>query len=981
MVSEEFTKQYERLSKKQKEAVDTIDGPVMVIAGPGTGKTTILTLRIAKILKETDTPASGILALTFTEVGVRNMRIKLREIIETRADEVHIHTFHSFARSVINEFEDHFLHLYRNEQITEVEAESIIREILKQKEFSKLRPLGEPDFYIYKILQTISECKKEAWTGEIIESFAEEEIKRIETSEDSVSTRGMSKGKLKAEAEKRIEKCQKTILFAKVYREYEERKRLEKKIDFDDLIFELVLALKRDRLLLQLLQEKYLYMLVDEHQDTNDAQNLLIQTIADFFENPNLFVVGDEKQAIYRFQGASVQNFLYFEKRWKDIKVINLEDNYRSHQSILDASFKMIEENYGQGEYEKLRIKLKASKSIKNRPIEIINSPDTDTEISFISKNIKEILESEGTESIAIIVRKNKEVREILSALEKNNISAYAERGINVFNHPVGIILFELLEYILDPSKIESFGKTVGYGLWNLDIEKQREILLSIKKDDFETIKKTIPEVEFLLKKISNTETLEYFEELADISGLTKIITRSAESSEVWRDLFALIKDIVVSKKVSDPVGVIKTLLDYKKSAEKRILKINSGKRSSRVNILTAHSSKGLEFDYVFIPFATEESWINKRKGDFFLLPREKENEEIRDERRLFYVALTRAKKHITISFSENDTSKTLTPLRFLSEMDKDHLLHKKIQAIETKSTIKKIEDIKSKEFKNLIEYSQNTLLEKGLSVTALNHFLNCPSEFLYKSILKLPEAPSATGEKGNAMHEAMARVWKQKERSVKDITKTIIQTTSEYINKSLLPKFERESILEEIRESAPIVATALGEHFHSEGEVFVENWFEREHEYEVEEEKIKIRLHGKLDSVINQADRVLVFDYKTALAKSVNEIRGETKNSDGDYFRQLVFYKILLAENMKFRGKSIEPSLVFIKPRPKTSSSQADTKSRCPIIKLDITKIDEQKVKLEIDRLLASVWSGDFLKETCDNKECEYCALKRLAL
>ena len=281
-INQEFTRQYSRLNRKQKEAVDTIEGPVMVIAGPGTGKTTILTLRIANILKETDTPVSGILALTFTEVGVKNIKIKLREIIGSRADEVRIHTFHSFAVSVIREFEDHFPNLSKSRQITEIEAESMVREILKQKEFNKLRPLGEPDFYVYKILQTIAEAKKEAWTPEILESFAKEEIERIKNDENSVSTRGISKGSLKAEALKRIEKCEKTVIFAKVYRKYEEKKKEDKKIDFDDLLFELVFALKRNKLLLQLLQEKFLYILVDEHQDTNDAQNLIIKTMAKY---------------------------------------------------------------------------------------------------------------------------------------------------------------------------------------------------------------------------------------------------------------------------------------------------------------------------------------------------------------------------------------------------------------------------------------------------------------------------------------------------------------------------------------------------------------------------------------------------------------------------------------------------------------------------------------------------------------------------
>ena len=353
-----FDERYKKLNAEQKRVVDEIDGPVLVVAGPGTGKTTILTLRIANILLKTDTPASGILALTFTEAGVKAMRTKLREIIGSRADEVRVHTFHSFAASVISEFDDHFPQLFRSAQITDVEAEVFVREILKDKKFAKLRPLGEPDFYVGKILSAISDCKKEAWTPEIVAEFAKSEIERIKNDPEALSTRGATKGQLKAESLKRIEKCERTIVFADVYKTYETLKKSERKIDFDDLIFELVVALKNDELLLRLLQEKFLYILVDEHQDTNDSQNLIVSQLGNFFDTPNIFVVGDEKQAIYRFQGASVQNFLHFQSIWKNMRVIRLSDNYRSHQAILDAVFEMIEKNYDDGQYENLRVRL-----------------------------------------------------------------------------------------------------------------------------------------------------------------------------------------------------------------------------------------------------------------------------------------------------------------------------------------------------------------------------------------------------------------------------------------------------------------------------------------------------------------------------------------------------------------------------------------------------------------------------------------------
>ena len=260
-MSTDFDTQYKRLNAKQKEAVDAIEGPVMVIAGPGTGKTTILTLRIANILKRTDTPAHGILAITYTDAGVKAMREKLHGVIGNRAHEVNIHTFHSFAAAMISEYHDHFLHLDGLKHMTDVEQESLIRSIIADPKYSDIRPSGKPDAYIGAIMSSIDSSKREALTPEMVREHARKEIERIKNDEDSISTRGATKGKLKAEAEEKIIKCRKTILFGDVYDEYEKRKLEGKRMDFNDLIIELLVALRNDELLLRLIQERFLYLM------------------------------------------------------------------------------------------------------------------------------------------------------------------------------------------------------------------------------------------------------------------------------------------------------------------------------------------------------------------------------------------------------------------------------------------------------------------------------------------------------------------------------------------------------------------------------------------------------------------------------------------------------------------------------------------------------------------------------------------------
>ncbi len=968
MEYQKFDEEYSKLNKSQKDAVDSIDGPVMVIAGPGTGKTTILTLRIANILKQTDTPSSGILALTFTEAGVKAMRDKLKSIIGERAYDIPIHTFHGFASSIINEFPEHFIHLRGSKQITEIESEDLLREILKNSKYKILRPLGDPDFYINKIIGAISDSKQEAWTPDMIIEFAKSEIININEDENNLSTRGKTKGQLKGEALKRIERCEKTIVFGEIYREYESRKKTDKKIDFDDLIFELLLALRNDELLLQIIQEKYLYILVDEHQDTNDAQNLIVKTIADFFENPNLFVVGDEKQAIYRFQGASVDNFLSFQKTWSQMKIISLVVNYRSHQGILDSTFNMIEKNYLDNEHKNLRIKLEAHNKNGVQPIDIIKSKDINSEDNFIVEKLKDLIK-EDKSSIAIIVRKNAQVGRIFSLLQKNGIESSAERGANIFTHYVGEIFFSLLEFLYNPSNSASLAETIAGGLWNLDFKNRTEAIKQLRSGNVEFIEKNIKGVKDLLNNIDLSGVINYIILAGNVSGLTKIASSNPLSMEVWRGIITLSEEIARSKEIDNPRTLIKELLSYKKTAERRSIKINTGQTNSRIVIMTAHSSKGLEFDYVFTPYATEESWITKNHGSYFVLPKEKEDvDDIRDERRLYYVALTRAKKHIFVStHTENSAGKPTTILRFLDDLPKDLIKETEIEKTEKIETEKSIKDIDIEKNTERNEYAKRILLEKGLSVTALNHFMKCPKEFYYKSVLKVPEAPSPSSEKGNAMHEALSEVWKNKLTNSEEISDTIQRTVKNYIKKSLLPLYEKEQIEEELIKDSIKVAGSLENHFNTQGDIKTESWVESFITHKFNNEGIEIKIHGKLDVIINTQDKIHVYDYKTREAMSEKSIRGETESSDGGYFRQLVFYKILLDKLNKIEKKKIEPSLVFIKP---------NKKGECSIISLDITKGDEERVIDDIKRLIDVVWSGKLLEENCDDPECRFCKM-----
>ena len=962
MLKNTFDTLYSRLNTYQKSAVEAIEGPIMVIAGPGTGKTTILTLRIANILKKTDTPAHGILAITYTDAGVKAMREKLSGIIGNRAHDIHIHTFHSFASSIIAEFPEHFIEISDMKQFDEegIGQEIIIRNILNDTKFNDLTPLGKPDMYIRSIISAISEAKKNNMSPDMVEAYAKKEIKNIEEDEDNISTRGVTKGKLKAEALNKIEKCQKTVLFSSVYAKYEEEKKKAERLDFDDLIIELLKKLRENELLLRLVQEQFLYIHIDEHQDTNDSQNFIISIIAEFFDTPNIFIVGDEKQAIYRFQGASVENFMLLQKKWPSMKMISLDTNYRSHQNILDASFSMIENNYEEDEYKELRIKLKGEKA-KDK-IKLIIGENTKAIELYLIEELKNILKNEKDSNIAIITRKNKELDRIIELLESHHLPVSSERSIDIFHNPIGILFFDLIEYIADPSKTDLLAKTLISGLWNIEFDKSIEIIKLIKSGKDIKIEKVIPAIVDIKEKLLIENSLGSLIYIAEKSDFIKIISRDPSYIHVWRGIISLAESLVQSGDIHGPLELINSMLAYRLSAENRTIKITVGAPDVPIKAMTAHGSKGLEFDYVFMPYAVEEAWIGKNRRPSFVLPRKQADQnDITDLRRLFYVALTRAKKNVYIMPSlEESNGDILTPLRFISEIDDKYIEKITLSREDTKTIVEKSKTNENE--MKILHLAKNVLMEKGLSVTALNHFLECPNKFIYQSILKLPQAPTPSGEKGSAMHDAISQIWKNNINGVKNIEQTLVESINNYLNNSMLSIKEKESVKKELMEMVGDIAKSLESHFNLKGKIYTEHWVKMLYK--------DIPIHGKLDAIVDMTDEVKVFDYKTKQTMSDNAIKGDTKSSNGEYFRQLIFYKMLLSNDFHFREKRISPYLVFLSP---------DNKGRCDIKSLNIEKEDIDRVKGEIDTLIKSVWNGEILKGSCGEKDCEWCKMRKL--
>ena len=346
-----FEEEYSKLNEKQRIAVDTIEGPVMVIAGPGTGKTQILASRIGKILLETDAQPENILCLTYTDAGAMAMRKRLLQFIGPDAYKVNLYTFHAFCNDVIQEnlslFEKTAL-----DPVSDLEKIELFKELIDS--FPKNHPLkryrGDVYFEINNLQSLFSNMKKEGWTPEFINKKIDEYLTSLPTRDEFIYKRkykeynagDLKKDKIEEEKE-RMEKLRAAV---DEFDRFQQLMRKKNRYDFDDMINWVIKAFEENKNLLAGYQEKFQYILVDEYQDTSGTQNKLVELLISYWDKPNVFVVGDDDQSIYRFQGANVENMIDFVGNYKDdLLTVVLTNNYRSTQPILDVSKTLINRN------------------------------------------------------------------------------------------------------------------------------------------------------------------------------------------------------------------------------------------------------------------------------------------------------------------------------------------------------------------------------------------------------------------------------------------------------------------------------------------------------------------------------------------------------------------------------------------------------------------------------------------------------------
>ena len=949
------------LNPSQHQAVTEIEGPVLVVAGPGTGKTQVLTKRIAEILKQTQIGPENILALTFTESGVVAMRDRLRDQIGQTAYYVDICTFHSFCNDIIKKWPEKFAFAKELESATDVEKAQIMKSIIDDLNLKKLKPFGDKYKYLKPALGTISSLKRENVSVEKLnELIAAEEIQI--KNETKINPRT---GKPRVKDIKKMEGVEKQKELALVYENYQ-KKMIEKgRYDYEDMIMFVVDKLKNDDFLKAYYQEKYQYFLLDEYQDTNSAQNEVVTLLGEFFDSPNIFAVGDDDQAIYRFQGASLENILEFTGKYPNAQKIVLTENYRSDQKILDAARALIVNNKQRLETripDIIKI-LKGQKNEQDNGVMLCELDDGNEEAYFIAKKIFEMRESGADLSeIAVFYRRNRDVTELIRFFEKLGIKYEITGGGNLLDDIQIQKIISLLKVINNPRDDIEFFRMLNLDFLDIereDIFKLTSLAHKKKKRYAEIVRDVALLKESNLKnivKISNLSVLldqwtgynsnlifgEFFEKVINESGFMEYLLKREDVRELNRikTFFNQIKEF----NRGDHHLRLKSFLEILDLMEEYSIQMEEGHIStgdSSVKLMTAHKAKGLEFDHVFIFKSISSAWEKYRGGrndiklpaNIFAMQDLDESLEEEDERRLFYVALTRAKKQAYITYAKkyekgSGKMREESPSVFVAEISDKSLkfdTQKYKEEVSERLKLYLAPPAPESYSEGLQSYLKELLKDYVLSVTALNNYLNCPRKFLYQNILKVPRVKVKYMSFGTAVHFALQEFFEAfKREKISPSLDFLLSAFEAGLKKEVLEPSDYEESLEKGKK----MLTEYLQYHKNNLKIPLFN------EYNFISHKIifdGIPLTGKadrIDMIDEKLSTVNVVDYKTGAAKTENQIRGLTEDATSDNYRQLVFYKLLAELDRWFKWKVVSCELDFVgEPNRKfqTSIMQAD--------------------------------------------------------
>jgi DNA helicase-2/ATP-dependent DNA helicase PcrA len=1025
-----FLQRYNGLNVQQKDAVDTIYGPVMVIAGPGTGKTEVLALRIANLLRsEAQVQPSEILCLTYTEEATNAMRRRLVQVIGPAAHKVNIATFHAFCNNVIQSNAELFSQRAL-QPISDLERTDLLYDILeKLPPGHVLRKLSGNIYYDAGKLNRLFEfMKRENMRHPSIVAAIAEYLDDLPNREGYVYKRkgpGYVKGDLKQkEIDEEARRMESTAAAAELFDTYVARMKEEGRYDFNDMIIWVLDAFENNSTLLQSYQERHQFILVDEFQDTNGAQNQLLNYLTLFWEDPNIFVVGDDDQSIYEFQGARIRNIIDFYERYKDgIKIIILAQNYRSSQPILDKATTTIVNNKQRLIYQLEHLKLDKNitaaaarfldaAEIKKPTIKVYNNvlqEETDVLLQI------EQLQQAGVplNNVAVLYAQHKQADNIIALLERKGIPYNVKKPVNILDMPLIQQVLNVLSYIERERKEPFSGEALLFEILHApyyEISPTDIATLSLYIQQNRAKDKSLGYWRFILSKGLLLEQLEL--------PSTKALIRMGHNMDEWAraqtimPLPLLVEKIVyesgiVAYLLQRPdhiwnIQVLHTFFDYVRELHGRNPRIrvveflgqvermnDEGisipvqkvvQNDNGVHFFTAHGAKGNEFEHVFLIGTTKNFWEAKRGSNFeYKLPDtitktdddHEKTYKIEVARRLFYVALTRAKKHLHVSFALNDNNgKSMEASVFIEEISTagERTMHS-VDAGDIVShlqlAMEPVPEVRIKLANG--QWIERQLQQLIMSYTTLSKYLYCPLGFYYENLLRVPFQKNDALAFGSAVHNALERFFKE------------MKAASAFPGKErLLAVFDSSMFAE----SASFTAI-MYERRMEQGHTILSEYYDRyinefptnvEIEWKVGRYLLDgVPVTGKIDKMEIDGDSCTIVDYKTGdpdrWGNANTAAPNEKEPLGGDYWRQMVFYKLLIENHDEKRLKVTMGMFDYIQKNGKTGEFKR--------YYVPMFAQDEETVRQQLKDTYSRIMNHEF-DTGCGRKDCYWCNFAR---
>jgi DNA helicase-2/ATP-dependent DNA helicase PcrA len=1015
------------LNPEQLAAVNKMDGPVLVVAGPGTGKTQILAARIGKILTDTDALPNEILCLTYTDAGAVAMRNRLFEFIGPDAYRINIYTFHAFCNEIIQENLEYFGKL-NLESLSDLESAMLFRELVDEFDNDHLlkRFTGDVYYDTKRLKDLFSIMKRENWDAVMIETAVQEYLDDIPNREEFVYKRANSKTGIKVgdPKQKDIDAAhdlmKKLVAAVREYQNYDVKMKAKGRYDYDDMIIWVLRAFRDNEEILRKYQERYQYILVDEFQDTSGSQNELLRFLLNYWDVPNVFVVGDDDQSIFKFQGANMSNILDFASDYvSTLKTVVLKHNYRSNQHILDISKALIDNNQ-----ERLTRQLKLDKELQAshpRFVDLAVEPlireyeNPDQELVDVSAQIKQLIDK-GTEpgEIAVIYRNHSQVEEMIQYLEVKKIAVNTKRKIDILTQPFGEKIINIMRYLMQEldspySGDELLFEILHYDFFNIAPIEIAKASIAVSQENFAansrdkqktSIRRYISElrppaqpdlfapdkymemrylmnnIDDLLKSAINSTLQAFFQDVIAKMGILKYIMQQSDKGgymQMLTSFFDFLKDESRKNpdiKLSDLIATIDLM-------KKNGIRLDLNKvifSDNGVNFLTAHGSKGLEFEYVFFIGCDKRTWDSKGRNSGFSLPDtltravSDDTAQKEEARRLFYVAVTRAKQCLMISYAGKDKKgKDQEASQFIGEIlasTDTQLQYPKVPADTMVDFIAtQFSEVEKPKVELLDKNYINQLLQSyTLSVTHLNNYLDCPLRFYFQCLIRVPSGKSPSATFGQAVHWALNKTY----RLLKENENEFL-STEQFMNefKWYMARNRDSFTKDEYKLRLAYGEKILPPYY----EQNVGSW----NKIAVTEKSIKnieingVPIKGNLDKMEFDGKNVTVVDYKTGKVRNAKDkLLRPTFDAPmgGDYWRQGVFYKILVDHDRTNDWEVIDTIFDFVEP----VSEGEYYREKYVISPADIEMVTEQ-----ITDTYAKIMAHEF-NTGCGKKECDWC-------